>query len=157
MTEFKVSKTSWHYRFYRWMEYMRTVSDWISHTDNKEYHYRYFDNTVSYHAKNFCQYWRQVLVFPAIRFGCSLAMDFIIIGSIIGTIYCIMSNPMTVAFTILSVIIAGVVVFAILVIIALMAKAGERIIESDSSFVHTAYDAYKNKYCPVVTYNKDEE
>jgi hypothetical protein len=84
-------------------------------------------------------------------------MDAIIIGSLFITIFLVVTNPMMVAFTFLSVLLAGIGVFVALVMISLLFKASEKAVITNNTFIHTAYDAYKNKYCPVVTYNKDDE
>ncbi len=137
---FIVNKSSWHYR---WMVTYNSIlldmsKERVSISPRR-------------HPKDFCSYWRNVLLWPAIRIGLNLlAYAVMIMAMYLLGLSGFTSAGLGVAimagiFTALAI---GYFIFAG---IGWLGSKGVEKVRGDE-LIKTAYDSYKENYCPLTEY-----
>lgn len=137
MKPFKINRNSWHYRLNR---------HFLNH-----YSYSMERNWEPNH-NNFCSYWRVTM------FRLVLAiMLTVVAGSILSLIAVgAYNNPWKALEVVLTIVIAGLVVFAALVVAYCIHEYKERnkkTVDDPKSLFVQKYRAYKSKICPMVEYD----
>lgn len=136
----KINKNSWHYK--AWLLYIRVINDpaHVVFTENLERWYP---------PRDFCTYWRAVLLWLPLRF---LSTTAFLLSSILITIAMLSKFITAVPFL----FILGLVILVVGVIGGIFAYADYRVSKRDYNstkqpgFLKAIYLSYKKKYCPII-------
>jgi len=152
--EFVVNKNSWHYRWMIFYNYLKDIG-------RIKYYYEDFTPQSWYDKKyiqpiDFCSYWRQAIIFPALRIGLNILLIIPAILAFGFVIYGMITNPMG-GITLFSMIFGGILlVIAGLFILGgishLITKARKRGI-LDDNIAYMKYKSFKEKTCPMIKYD----
>jgi len=163
MQEFKIKTNSWHYKWLSWYRFTRDVFEPPSSRTQQR---KVFDaelDVTSYHSNhysritNFCKYWRCILLWPLLRFAFNIAP---IVATISAIMYFGFGGFIIGGGAILGLaIVAAVLAAFVYVATFTLSKAGDVITAVEKTeFVGTIISTYKDKFCPLVTYeSKNDE
>jgi hypothetical protein len=148
---FKVNKSSWHYKWLLLYRQLNNDPDFFEYEDTG---FERMEHRRKWEApRDFCSYWRAVMVWPALRIG----LNALLMTPLLFALWFFSLSGLTGAGTlaiIIGVIMAVVVVGAYVVsfIKKQISEKVEEITSDKDSLVAHAYDSYKEKYCSLVEY-----
>jgi hypothetical protein len=159
MDKFVVKRDAWHLRVY---SVYRAIVDPDSYryidTVDKMVETTIEDNRWSYNSifRDFCTYWRRVLVWPTVNFvfNAGLIVLFFWLVSRLSL------NGVGAGLAVLGIFVAMLAVFVTVVgaIFGIYWVVRNVVFDNipDDNIFARAHDAYKNKYCPMVELEKKE-
>jgi hypothetical protein len=137
MKEFKVNRSSWHYKLNQHFLNEDGVTQYSME--------RFWEPKVN----NFCAYWRATIV----RLVAATTSLSIAIAAVVGISILSIQNPWK-AFSVVSVIIAILAaLFSFFMFFVGLGKA-KKVFNNSDSLIVTKIKTYKAKICPNVTYGK---
>lgn len=151
MDHFIVNKDSWHYR---WLCFYETALDRkfaLKQVNSVEW----FENW-RLRPGDFCQYMRRIALWPALRTG-AIAAAYAVSYSLFSTVSMsgfaqVVSVALVLAaFALITAGFAAVFYGAGFLFKKTAASAAK------SSFAHTAYVSWKDKFCPIIEYERDQK
>lgn len=145
MSDFIVSKDSWHFKWvaFNWALSHASKFD-IYWSDGASFVDTYV-NYANYRPYNFCMYWRAALLWPTFRLGFAALLWAIIL-------FCVTTSFQVVAVSIVGMLIAVGLIISALFAVNVVLKLISGKVSTSESFIGTAYNAYKNKFCPSISY-----
>jgi hypothetical protein len=152
---FQINKNSWHFR---WIAYIYALNnyqeylDYLSEYPNRSYTDYYED--WSYRPRDFCSYWRAVLLWP----GLSLVVSLLIL-SLIGALSLVIIKTMS-ALGFVIILSAVVSIASIVILIHYLINNSDYEYkkpkkQKEPGFFNQLYRVYKDKICPMIEYKKD--
>lgn len=160
MSGFEIKKDAWHLKWLKWYRVLlkpdnfKSYKDTVITSDTPK-------NDNYFLPKDFCSYWRAVLLWPAIRIGLNLAV--LIAGIWILAILPYTTNALITALIMLGVsigIIAGIaLILAIVWGFDEIKKNANKIYDNieDNSLFKTIHETYKKNFCPIIVYKEKED
>lgn len=145
MSSFIINRNSWHYKWFIYYS-MMCREDFSKDTHEFEGNYSWK------FPRDFCSYWRQTIVWPALRIGLNTLVNLAILGVILY-----LGFPGIVGASGLAIIIVGF--FAALIGASVfISNSHDKIVDffKSDSLIAKAYESYEGKFCSTVEY-KDVE
>lgn len=159
----KVKRNSWHYR---WLAYTSIMLKYASHytvidlylrENNNSYVDAYEKITVMHNfirkPTNFCQYWRNVLLYPVM----TLILNLVLVSLLT---WLTINNPATVGMVSLAMVIIILTFVALCVMLYGMETVSsklKKVKEDETSFIGNLYSSYKNNVCKLMEYEKNDD
>ena len=147
---FTVNKNSWHYKLLVFLKTSKSFDDIPDCFIQAEKDFNYY----AYPPRDFCTYWRTVLLWPLTR---------VIVMSLFwaGILYLIFTNfVVSVALGLAALFAYGAGFFTFwigfLILQYIKSKVENRRSEDKDGLFKTMYTSYKDKTCPMVTYEDDK-
>ena len=132
MQKFKINRSSWHYKLNK---------NFLNDSWNQDY----WERTHS----DFCSYWRATILRTVFGLVILSFLAFLLATLIAVTI----AEPFAIAFTLLGIVLLiGFV--AALVTMSEYINARKKQSSEPTTLIGQRYAAYKNKYCPLVEFDK---
>lgn len=165
MKQFTIRPDSWHYKWLSWYSVHRDVWHPKSYRSDHIEDIKDFD-PVKYYANhytqtyNFCAYWRKVLLWPALRFAFNIVPYIVVIAALLyfgihGTLA--MGALFFVGVFAGAALLLGLAFGGIWAFDKFKMKATEVVTAVErTEFVGTMIQSYKNKMCPIVSYEGDD-
>jgi hypothetical protein len=153
---FEVNKKSWHYRWLSYLFRLNNQEEYTKWLENKDKGYSWLTDDFfadeGYPPREFCGYWRAVILWPTLRLVVSLAMIaaslfFLSVASLPGVL---ISGIVLVA--------SGLALSGIMGTIYLIdhyKNSNTKKIVSNS-FFGEIYKSQKSKICPMIKYTKED-
>jgi hypothetical protein len=148
---FKVNKSSWHYK---WLLLYKTLNNDTDFFKLEDSSYERMEHRRNWETpRDFCSYWRAVVVWPALR----ISLNILAMVPLLFALWFFSLAGIT-GFGFIALILgtfAGIAVGGTYIFNNLKKKITETVADvtadKDSLIAH-AYDSYKEKYCSLVEY-----
>jgi hypothetical protein len=152
---FEVNKNSWHYRWLSYLFLLDNRKDYVDWLDGKRKGHGWLTDDFfadqGYPPREFCGYWRAVILWPALKLLLSLSM---IAVSVFFLSFATFSGTLVFGIVFVAVILALLGIIGVLYLIDHM-KSDKTKNAVFNSFFGEIYKTQKSKICPMIKYTKE--
>ena len=167
MNKFVVNKDSWHFKWAMYNQYIKKIK--FDEFDISGYPHMDFRAKIVYDylepkhiPRDFCSYWRLVLLWPLIHVLLSIPAIYIIFATLF---YSVITGSVILSLGVIVFCAALLGIFGAIFWMSDVAKnamknwwkklKSDKSNKSENGFVFTAYKSYKENMCPIVEYDKE--